>query len=334
MLDIAADSPRTPAWKRTLDFFWEHVFPELVFAILIVIAVALARMLGLSPEAQDLVGLFGLLALGAEALIRWRLVAMLQPLGSLDKHVQDYGLAIADHVKLSDLARAYVNARACELAQMQRHLAEQSRYELPVGEVFRELGVIVELATGLCDEIRALASKDLIDYVRNPEAKQYFEINKTAAKKILIRRLFILNEEDYGNSHIRNLVRSQEAELRATGLTLSQGGNVKWLYKPSSLADAKKHANSVDPGYSDDWILFGTALLVRHDVPGTGYATVSFDKQDIDRVADKFNGLWQKALSPEALPEEEGEARPKREGPGIETQPKLVQVVSPAGKIA
>jgi hypothetical protein len=244
------------------------------------------------------ISLVGFLLLVAEVLIRWELHSHLRPVRSLDHQIKDFGLAVTDHVKLGKLVSAYIDQRALMLATSQSDLAARGQCGLPIEDVFSELTRVLRLAKRNCNEIRAVASKQLSDYYSDHQAKRYVEENADAAESLKIRRVYVLDKDQEKLTALTSIVGQQGIRFSSNG----QGG-VRWVYRRSHRSDQRHHGHSVDPDYRADWILFDKVLLIRHDEAGEGeYATVSIDPETIERTANKFdNELWPKGLAPDVL---------------------------------
>ena len=299
-------------WERTLGFFWEHVVPELVFAVLTLGALALGRLLGLKADFLDAIGVIAVLLLGAEVLIRWRLYPMDKRLESLTSAIRKYGLAVTDHTRLGGLATSYLDERAGALASCQRELSAHRTWRLPVRDVHNELIRITQLARSHCTEIRAVASRNLKDYVTNDEARDYFRENATTAKDVEIHRLFVLDKKYLEQRLVRELIHSQSRDFLGANPS-DRGDPVRWVYRPVDDSDTAYPENRVPAEYAADWVLFGRSLLVKHDVSGEGWATVTVDPTTIDDIVEQFEQIWDRGMSPDKLPEEAGEGKPKND---------------------
>jgi hypothetical protein len=324
-------------WKDTLRTFGQEAFPELLFAVVGAITYALAKLLNVGGALADVIGLVALLVLASEVLLRWSFTRVLHSerdaVRDLSVIVQRFGLAVADHSELDNLARTYVDDKAKALAGLQRELSELKSCAVSMEDLFTELGNLVSCADSTGTEIRAIASQRLEEYIQPGPAQAYFALYTAGRLTVGVRRIFILDAEQLGTANditgrragkrstgngvkyrpLRELIRNQELEFakRDPG---SGYDHVRWLYRKSDDGDTRHNGHSVDPTFAIDWILFGREILVEHEKPGEGVARITIRDDEIERQQRIFDELWTRGLPVADLPEElpSRPATPKR----------------------
>jgi hypothetical protein len=179
-----------------------------------------------------------------------------------------------------------------------------------VDEVFGELIRMVRIAKRDGCEIRAVAQVKLEDYLDDDGAKRYFAENVIAADRVLVRRVFVLDQDRLANKGLTGLLLEHNEVLKAGKRTAAADGGVKWLYKPVDDDDHNYLTNRVERRYNDDWVLFGKALLVKHDVRGVNKVSVTTNPQEISEVEETFTDLWVRGAKPDSLPGVKGKGKP------------------------
>jgi hypothetical protein len=306
------DSEVSSATRANSTFFREHLVAEVFFACLILFVIGVGTMLGLHSEFLDAIALIGLLLLGAELVIRWRLSSIDREILSLNGHMRRYGLPVSDHLALGHLAASYLDERAGDLASLQREFATRGTIRVPVHDIHTELIRILRLAQSHCTEIRAVASKDLEEYAKDGVARNYFIESVEAGTHFSTFRIFVLDREDLSKPSVRDLIDRQNNDLLAAK-PVDEGVRVKWMYRPENTDDRPYLENRVPTDYRPDWVLFGSALLVRHDVAGEGWAEATIDPTEITKVLEKFKELWGTGRPPDRMREVEDAGKPKRD---------------------
>lgn len=206
-------------------------------------------------------------------------------------------LTVIPREELCRVIHEHLNHQREQLLNRASKLSKIHSCELEKHEMYAELIGLTDVvakyrANTRAGTIIAISSTNIEDFDEEPLAEAYLNANRNAVSQgVVVRRLFLLSDEQRDSRQVKRLVREH-----ATALEASNGGQqsaVRWLLK-SQVAPAVQN---------EDFALFANEALV---IQGPGERFEMVQEQDrVERATQIFDELWahSKAKRAADLPE-------------------------------
>jgi len=207
----------------------------------------------------------------------------------------------------TDLARVMRNVIQCKLdaiGSLRHDLLDDKRCTVPKRDMYKWLIDFTNIMEPqYSDEITAISSTNIEDFVNEAYGQEYLEANRIAVVKgITVRRLFLLSKENIARPDVVSIVHRHERALSPDALIGgSQEPPVKWLLK-----------SDAPPAHQDeDFAIFTKGAMVAQK--GSARAQqyiIELNPGEIAAARRTFDSLWSdlRCKLPSELPPPRGKS--------------------------